>query len=108
MAGRRMSGATTLQFACRLLSCCALTVLGGCASFEARAGESSDVTGMLASAETSVAVVAGEYGPRLSTLSLRGATTWTNRADETLPAQVEVRGSAQPVTWRLGSPRQPR
>src|ERR1019366_3096251 len=51
--------------------------------------------------ETAIAVEAGEHSPRLTTLTARGATAWKNRADETLPEQVEVHGGAQPVVWRL-------
>ncbi len=55
----------------------------------------------LASAETAIAVQAGEHAPRLATLRLQGGPAWTNRADEPLPERVEVRGHAMPVVWRL-------
>ena len=57
--------------------------------------------GTLASADTAIAIDAAEHAPRLTTLRLRGASAWTNRADEPLPEHVEIRGATQPVTWRL-------
>ena len=57
--------------------------------------------GELASADTAIAVEAGEHAPRLTTLKAPGATAWKNRADETLPEQVAVHGVAQPSVWRL-------
>jgi len=59
------------------------------------------VRGELASADTAIAVEAGEHAPRLTTLKAPGATAWKNRADETLPEQVAVHGAAQPLVWRL-------
>jgi len=59
------------------------------------------VAGELASADTAIAVEAGEQAPRLTTLRLRGASVWKNRTDEALPDHVEVRGVAQPLVWRL-------
>jgi hypothetical protein len=96
-----MPSAPTLQFARRFLNCWSLTVLGCCAAVAARAVEPNEVSGMLASAETAIDVAAGEHAPRLSTLTLRGAATWTNRVEETLPAQVKVRGLARPLAWHL-------
>ena len=67
-----------------------------------RAAHASDSQrGELASAETAIAVEAGEHAPRLTTLRLRGGPAWENRAEETLPGHVEVHGAAQPVEWRL-------
>ncbi|HZE42979.1 MAG TPA: alpha-galactosidase [Steroidobacteraceae bacterium] len=67
----------------------------------AHADDSHSLRAQLASAETAIAVEAGEHAPRLTTLTLRGATAWKNGAVETLPEQVEVRGLTQPVVWRL-------
>ena len=93
----QMPSTPTRRFEYRLLCCWPLMVLSCGATGAAHAGEPRSVRAGLASAETAIAVVAGEHSPRLSSLSLRGATTWTNRLDEILPAQVEVRGSVQPV-----------
>ena len=51
----------------------------------------------LATADTVIAVEAGEQAPRLTTLGLRGAMVWKNRTGEALPDYVEVRGAAQPL-----------
>ena len=67
----------------------------------ARAGDLPSIRGELASAETAIAVEAGEHAPRLTTLSLRGGTIWKNRVDETLPGYLEIDGSTQPLAWRL-------
>jgi len=34
-------------------------------------------------------------------LKARGATAWTNQADETLPEHLEVHGTTQPLIWHL-------
>ena len=58
--------------------------------------------GELTTAETAIAVEAGERSPRLTRLSLSpGPTAWTNRAAETLPDHVEVHGAPQFLAWRL-------
>jgi len=57
--------------------------------------------GELATADTAIAVEAGEQAPRLDTLRLRGAMVWKNRAAEALPDHIEVRGAAHPLVWRL-------
>jgi hypothetical protein len=63
--------------------------------------DEATLRGALASAETAIAVEAGEHAPRLTALSLRGATAWKNRADELLPEDAEVRGETQHLRWRL-------
>ncbi len=63
--------------------------------------DSRTLSGQLAGAETLIAVDAGEHAPRLRSLQLRGARLWNNRDEETLPGQVFVHGSSQPVVWRL-------
>jgi hypothetical protein len=63
--------------------------------------DSRGLQGKLASAETAIAIDAGEHAPRLTTLRLRGANAWKNWADEPLPERVEIRGATQPVVWRL-------
>jgi hypothetical protein len=55
----------------------------------------------LAGAETAIVVEAGEHNPQLTRLSLRGTTSWENRAQETLPERVEVDGAMRPLFWRL-------
>jgi hypothetical protein len=67
----------------------------------AHAGDARSAVAELASADTAIAVEAGERAPRLTTLRLRGAMVWKNRTEEALPDHVEVRGAAQSVVWRL-------
>ncbi len=57
--------------------------------------------GEIATAETAVAVEAGERAPRLVTLKFRGAAAWKNAREEALPEQVVIHESAQTLTWRL-------
>jgi hypothetical protein len=76
-------------------------VAGCCVTGALHADESRSPAGELASAETAVAVEAGEHAPRLTLLKGRGATAWANQADETLPERLEVHGTTQPVVWRL-------
>jgi hypothetical protein len=96
-----MQSLRSRRFACHTLSCSLAMVAGCCVTRAAHADDARSLQGELASAETAIAVVAGEHAPRLTVLKARGATAWKNRADETLPEQVEVHGSAQPVVWRL-------
>jgi hypothetical protein len=63
--------------------------------------QTAQLEGEIATAETAIAVNAGEHAPRLLTLSHRGVPAWKNVRDEALPEQVEVHGAAQPVLWRL-------
>jgi len=88
--------------------CCSLAIVVGCGATRApHAQDSPGLRGELSSAETSIAVEVGELAPRLTALrlrganALRGASAWINRADETLPEHVEIRGVTQPVVWRL-------
>jgi hypothetical protein len=57
--------------------------------------------GELSSADTSIAVEAGEHTPSLRSVSGGGANTWKNRAAEILPEHVEVRGTRETMAWRL-------
>jgi hypothetical protein len=74
-------------------------VVGGAAR-TAHAVE-SNIHAELASADTSIAVEAGEHSPRLRTLKGRGAFVWQNQREETLPERIEVHGSAQALLWRF-------
>jgi hypothetical protein len=77
-------------------------MLAACgATRAAHADDSRSLRGELAGAETTIAVEAGEHAPRLTTLKFRGTTVWKNRADETLPDPIEIRGRTQHVQWRL-------
>jgi hypothetical protein len=67
----------------------------------AHASDLRRVGAELASADTVIAVEAGEQAPRLTTLGLRGAMVWKNRTEEALPDHIEVRGAAQRLVWRL-------
>jgi hypothetical protein len=81
---------------------CSLAILACCGvTRAAHADDSRRLRGELATADTVIAVEAGEHAPRLTTLKSGGATAWTNRADETLPERLEVHGAAQPLVWRL-------
>jgi hypothetical protein len=93
-----MQSTRSRRLACHILSC---SVAIGVACGAAHAGDSRRVLGELASADTAIAVEAGEHAPRLTTLKARGATLWSNRAEESLPEHVEIHGSAQPLVWRL-------
>jgi hypothetical protein len=84
-----------------MLSLTFAIVIGCCVTRAVHADDSRRPTGELASADTVIAVEAGEHAPRLTQLKARGATAWTNQADETLPERLEVHGAAQPVVWRL-------
>jgi hypothetical protein len=81
-----------------------LAIFAGCWTGAAHSDDSQSVRGQLASADSAIAVEAGEHAPRLTTLEPRGATAWKNRADEILPEQVEVNGAPQPLVWRLDRP----
>jgi Melibiase/Glycosyl hydrolase family 36 C-terminal domain len=96
-----MQSIRSRRFACHTFSCSLAMVVGCCVTRAAHADDARSLQGELASAETAIAVIAGEHAPRLTVLKARGATAWKNRADETLPEHVEVHGSAQPVVWRL-------
>lgn len=89
------------QFACHFLSC-GMAIGVGCGAMSAvRAEDARTLRGVLGSADTAIAVEAGEHAPRLATLTLRGATVWKNRTEEPLPEQIEANGRTQPVVWRL-------
>jgi hypothetical protein len=94
-----MQSTRSRRFAYHILSCAVAVVCG-----MAHASDARILQGELASAETAIAVAAGEHAPRLTALMARGAMVWKNRAEETLPERVEVHGSAQPVVWRLDRP----
>ncbi|HKC16407.1 MAG TPA: glycoside hydrolase family 36 protein, partial [Steroidobacteraceae bacterium] len=96
-----MSSTPTRRLARHPLSFWSVSVVGCCAMGTAHAGYSQGVSVELASAETAISVEGGGHSPRVRTLGLRGATSWTNSVEETLPGQVEVHGSDQPVRWRL-------
>jgi hypothetical protein len=89
------------RFARHILSCGVALAVGSGGMSAVRAEDSRALRGVLTSAETGIAVEAGERAPRLTTLTLRGATVWKNRAEETLPAQIEIHGTVRSVVWRL-------
>src|SRR6202171_5726752 len=89
------------RLACHTLGYAAAIVVGLAMMRVAHASDLRRVGGELATADTVIAVEAGEQAPRLTTLGLRGAMVWKNRTDEGLPDHVEVRGAAQPLVWRL-------
>jgi hypothetical protein len=92
---------TTLCLSCRILRyswaaavACGVTTL-------AHPDDSQSVEARLATADTAIAIQAGEHAPRLTTLGQPGAAPWQNRTDEALPERAEVRGSTQALLWRL-------
>lgn len=85
----------------------AATLLGSTALFALGATRAAGVPGacpasvMLQDADTAICVQAGAHAARLTTLSLRGISVWTNRAEEAPPDQVEIRGAPRPLVWTL-------
>ena len=92
---------TTLCLSCRILRYSwAAAVACGVTSL-AHPDDSQSVQARLATADTAIAIQAGEHAPRLTTLGQPGAPPWQNRTDEALPERAEVRGSTQALLWRL-------
>jgi hypothetical protein len=86
----------------------ALAIVVGCSvTHAAQAERAADadrlphVEAELIGAQTAIAVDAGEHAPRMTTLRLRGAVAWTNRADETLPERIEIGGESKSMVWHL-------
>ncbi len=96
-----MQSTRSRRLACHTLVYSSAILAGFCMMRVAHAYDSRSARGELATADTAIAVEAGEQAPRLATLRLRGAMAWKNRAAEALPDHIEVRGAAQPVVWRL-------
>src|SRR5882762_9329272 len=95
-----MQSARSRRLACHILGSSAIGV-GFCMMPVAHASDLRRVGADLASADTVIAVEAGEQAPRLTTLGLRGAMVWKNRTGEALPDHIEVRGTGQSLVWRL-------
>jgi hypothetical protein len=96
-----LTDSSSCRLACRVL-CCTLALTGAGETLAAPArNDSRGLQGRLASTETAITIDSGEHAPRLTTLRLRGADALINRADETLPEHVEIRGATRPVLWRL-------
>jgi hypothetical protein len=55
----------------------------------------------LKTSDVRVEVRAGSTAPKLFRLIGSARSMWTNEAEETLPASVEINGATVPVTWRL-------
>jgi hypothetical protein len=55
----------------------------------------------LATADTTVELIAGRHAPRLVLLGGNGQTPWQNRTEEILPTYVERNGERLPLSWRL-------
>lgn len=55
----------------------------------------------IANADTVLTVEAGTQSPRIVALTLRGANTWLNQADETLPDHLDIGGAKLPLGWHL-------
>src|ERR1700732_4016952 len=96
-----MQSARSRRLACHSLVHSSAILVGLCMMPVAHGYDLRKVGAELASADTVIAVEAGEQDPRLTTLRLRGAKVWKNRAAEALPDHIEVRGAAQPLVWRL-------
>jgi hypothetical protein len=87
---------------------CALAIIAGCGVTYAGYAKplphwegEPHLQGELIAAQTAIAVQAGEHVPQLTTLRLRGGSVWKNRAEETLPEQVEVGRESKALVWRL-------
>ena len=80
---------------------CAVLIFSPGAGIRAQSTEIRPLTGRLASAENAILIEAGEHSPRLRSLQFPGAAPWLNRAEETLPSRLNVRGVSQAVVWRL-------
>lgn len=89
------------RFACCIVNCAAAIGLAYGMTHAAYARDQHILQGALATAETAIAIEAGEHAPRLTTLAARGAPAWKNRADETFPERIEVQGETRPVVWHL-------
>src|SRR3981081_2555482 len=89
------------RLACQILGYSSAIIVGFCMTRVAHAYDSRSAGGELTTADTAIAVEAGEQAPRLTTLRLRGAMVWKNRAEEALPDHIEVRGAAHPLVWQL-------
>ncbi|HWY96204.1 MAG TPA: hypothetical protein VNX69_13475 [Steroidobacteraceae bacterium] len=74
-----MQSSRSRRIACHTLSCALAIVYS--MTHAASAADSQSLQGELASAETVIAVEGAEHAPRLTTLTLRGATAWKNRAE---------------------------
>jgi alpha-galactosidase len=96
-----MQSARSRRLACHTLSYSSAIMVGLAMMRVAHAYDSRSAGGELATADTAIAVEAGEQAPRLTTLRLRGAMVWKNRTAEALPDHIEVRGAVQPLVWRL-------
>jgi hypothetical protein len=94
-----MQSARSWRVACHTLGYSAAIMVGLGVMRVAHAYDSRGAAEELTTADTAIAVEAGENAPRLTTL--RGAMVWKNRTEEALPDHVEVRAAAQPLVWRL-------
>jgi disulfide oxidoreductase YuzD len=56
---------------------------------------------LVSSADVTVAMRAGEHEPRIESIDDSQSNTWSNVADDRLPASVEVNGAPVAVKWRL-------
>jgi hypothetical protein len=76
---------------------------GLCAAIPRTGSTGEPLHAVLATAESEIAVEAGEHAPYVTALTLRGTSgeTWRNRQAEALPGQVEIDGVTQAVAWHL-------
>ncbi len=94
-------GTRSRGFAC-LIVIFSGAIAGLCGELHpAHAWEPQIVQAELATADTAIAVEAGEHAPRLTTLRARGAPAWKNSAEESLPERIEIHGETRAVAWQL-------
>ena len=55
----------------------------------------------LATADTHLTVRTSDRAPQLVLLGFRGEPPWRSQVEEALPDHVELRGTSQPLAWRL-------
>jgi hypothetical protein len=55
----------------------------------------------LQSADTALALEAGDHAPRLIGLTVPGGWVWKNRTAESLPGRVEIHGAIRDLIWQL-------
>src|SRR5258708_19719645 len=102
-----MRSTRSRRLACHTLVYSSAILVGLCMMRVAHAYDSRTAGGELSTADTVIAVEAGEQAPRLTTLGLRGAMVWKNRAVESQPDHIQVRVAPPPFTCPLPPPSHP-
>jgi len=80
---------------------CLAAAIASCFSLAAPAGAGPPAVLGLSTADTSIALRAGDETPRLLSLRGSGSLTLANRRQEALPAFLDTSGVARPLHWHL-------